>query len=89
LKAWSHALVVSRHVFVSRQREIRHQSEKKALSPSSTAADSMYELLGDTIRSHSEGFAETVERLKKAGWEVEVPSLETTPGKRLQIQKCQ
>jgi hypothetical protein len=47
----------------------------------------MYALLEDTLRAHSRGFPETVERLKKAGWEVDVPSLETTPGKRLGIQK--
>lgn len=84
LKAWSHALMVSRYVAHPEQ-GIR--SDQKQHEKASDSITSVYALLEETLKSHSKEFPGFVKQLKDAGWDVETPALETRPGRRLAVAK--
>ncbi|PGH04096.1 hypothetical protein AJ79_07196 [Helicocarpus griseus UAMH5409] len=99
LKAWSHALMVSRGVTVattddeSRKRNGDNLLEKekgeklKLLVQREQEGNGMLLLLENTLQTLSANFQGQIARLRRAGWDVDTPSLETRPGRRFEILK--
>ncbi|EZG10125.1 hypothetical protein H106_00949 [Trichophyton rubrum CBS 735.88] len=84
LKAWSHALLVSRHLAGKNSTATcRHekQDDQGELSPSV----SVLSILRDTLQEHTRTFKGRVKRLEHAGWKTDVASLETKPGRRVHV----
>ncbi|KAK2781885.1 hypothetical protein FQN52_001285 [Onygenales sp. PD_12] len=93
LKAWSHALMVSKYVAAESQNGSQKLSKEGGNSKrgqqgnynATDATNSMYSIFESTLQSHSKRFDNQILRLKEAGWDVDTPSLETRPGRRLEI----
>ncbi|DAA76154.1 TPA_exp: DUF647 domain protein [Trichophyton benhamiae CBS 112371] len=84
LKAWSHALLVSRHLARKNGTATcihEKQGGQGELSPSV----SVLSILRDTLREHTRTFKDRVKRLEHAGWQTDVASLETKPGRRVHV----
>ncbi|EEQ28264.1 DUF647 domain-containing protein [Microsporum canis CBS 113480] len=79
LKAWSHALLVSRR--------LAGRSTSACINEKQGGQNelSVLSILRDTLREHSKAFDDRVERLKQAGWETDIASLETKPGRRVHV----
>lgn len=82
LKAWWHALLVSKEM-ASQQMQ---PSADKTADKSQSVTDSMHSALEESLRRISELFDLNVQHLKPAGWIVDSSSLETSLGRRLEIQ---
>lgn len=78
LKAWSHALLVAQKLHTTRERVDK---------AGDFAPSGMLTLLRDTLTEHCGSFDSRVRRLRDAGWDVDTASLQTKPGRRVEIRK--
>ena len=76
LKAWAHALSVA-HVLHNRL-----EGERKALNEEAT-----YTALKDTLADLAGTFANHLQRLRAAGWDVDTAALETSSGRRIVVKQ--
>ncbi|EEP77074.1 conserved hypothetical protein [Uncinocarpus reesii 1704] len=86
LKAWSHALIVAQ---ILRLGEWKSKTgiDQFILQPATRAHGLVLLILRETLTEHSENFDARLERLRNAGWDVDIPSLQTKPGRRFDIRK--
>ncbi|KAK2763912.1 hypothetical protein FQN54_009531 [Arachnomyces sp. PD_36] len=75
LKAWSHALLVAR------------KAETQSTTTGGDKSPTTLDIFESTLKGHSQKFDGHISRLREAGWDVETASLETTPGKRVDISR--
>ncbi|PGH27529.1 hypothetical protein AJ80_00770 [Polytolypa hystricis UAMH7299] len=100
LKAWSHALIVSRLVslesllkqdgqLVREKTQLITQREKNANPEEGEggAPTTMLAILQRTLSSHSGNFSDWTVRLGSVGWDLNTPVLETRPGTRLEVER--
>ena len=81
LKAWWHALLISKEL-ASRQ---AHYSEDKVAEKRPCTPVRMYSLLKETLEAISNVSDLNIGRLQPAGWHIDTPSLETSLRKRVEI----
>ncbi|KAL8932382.1 MAG: hypothetical protein Q9216_006859 [Gyalolechia sp. 2 TL-2023] len=76
LKAWALTLWIAH----------RHGTGEGADATSAASSESIFDLHRETLRDLSSRWTECVDRMRTAGWDMDVASLETVPGSRLHIQ---
>ncbi|KAF3491858.1 uncharacterized protein GIQ15_01375 [Arthroderma uncinatum] len=79
LKAWSHALLVSR--YLARTSASTRVDEKRGAQDEAF----LFSILKCTLQEHSQAFDDKIRRLRQAGWETDTASLETRPGRRVYV----
>ncbi|KAG5208237.1 DUF647 domain-containing protein [Trichophyton interdigitale] len=85
LKAWSHALLVSRHLARKNGTATSCIHEKQGGQGELSPSVSVLSILRDTLQEHTRTFKDRVKRLEHAGWQTDVASLETKPGRRVHV----
>ncbi len=75
LKAWAQALLIAHF----------HQQKQSQGSQKAMKEEAVYMALKDTLADLSHTFDGHLERLRTAGWDVDVAALETSPGRRIVI----
>ncbi|EFQ98686.1 DUF647 domain-containing protein [Nannizzia gypsea CBS 118893] len=85
LKAWSHALLVSRHLAREEHDTAACINEKQGGQGELSPPVSILSILRDTLREHTRTFVDRVKRLEHAGWQTDIASLETKPGRRVHV----
>jgi hypothetical protein len=90
LKAWSHMLNVAKQATIAKtgyEQHVATVSHKKA-NVRDTGMRQFHEtakLLQESLRDHSASFDAHAERLKAAGWDLDMAVLETRPGYRFAV----
>lgn len=78
LKAWAHALFVAK--------EVRHREKRRGDGGKmQMSGEALLSVLETTLQDLGVSFPSTIERLKKAGWDLSTTALETKPGYRVGI----
>lgn len=78
LKAWAHALFVAK--------EVRHREKRRGDGGKiQLSGEALLGVLETTLQDLDVSFPSTIERLKKAGWDLSTTALETKPGYRVGI----
>lgn len=81
LKAWWHALLISKELASERTQ----YPADKTVEKRQCSTVCMYTLLEETLETVSAVFDQNLERLQSAGWDVGNSSLETSLGRRVEI----
>lgn len=78
LKAWVHALFVAK--------EVRHREKRRSDGGNTQmSGEALLGVLETTLHDLGVSFPSTIERLRKAGWDLSTTALETKPGYRVGI----
>jgi hypothetical protein len=79
LKAWAHALMMAQN---ARARKGKNESQRQLETEGSTRSKEIVIELRHTLQETRELFAAFTDRLRNAGWDLDLAALETRAGSR-------